>query len=225
MARDTEMAQGSQNPQNSVQQAHFTWASYGDATLAGLSVLIPIPFLDDAVERHFRRRMPPSIARTHQQQLSPDVVAILNRGERGFITNIIVYVLKMPFKLIIRLSRKILYVLTIHEATEKLSYYWQRAFLLNFMLEAGHLKNPDTARHAQDAMDRAIQDTSSPLVSLARHVVHNVGSVANVTRHALRGRNESVWSESRDMVSREWNSYATFFERLGQRYEQYYADM
>jgi hypothetical protein len=132
------------------------------------------------------------------------------------------YVLKIPFKLILRLSRKILYVLTIHEATRMLSYYWQRAFLMNYMIEAGHLNSLESAERARQAMDHVIEETSSPLTSLAQHVVHNAGSVLRVTRHALRGRNEEVWSESRDMVSREWDSYATFFERLGQRYEQRY---
>lgn len=224
MVEATEKTRDSEQSQNSLQQAHFTWATYGDATLAGLAVLIPIPLLDDAVERHFRRRMPASIARSHDQHLSHTIIKILNQGQRGFFFRSVLYVLKLPLKLILRLSRKILYVLTIHEATESLSYYWQRAFLMNYMLEAGHLRNPDLARHARKSMDRAINNTSSPLTSLARHVVRNVGSVWNVTRHALRGRNEQVWSESRDMVTREWNSYATFFERLAQRYKQYYRE-
>jgi hypothetical protein len=205
-----------------VQQAHFTWAVYGDATLAGLSVLIPIPLLDDAVERHFRRRMPTAIADAHQKRLAPGVTNVLNRGERGLLASAALYVLKVPLKLIIRLSRKILYVLTIHEATKMLSYYWQRAFLMSHMMDEGHLDSPESARRARQAMDRVIDDTSSPLTSLAWHVVQNVGSVLRVARHALRGRNDEVWSESRDMVSREWNNYATFFERLCERYEQYY---
>jgi hypothetical protein len=185
-------------------------------------VLLPIPFLDDAVERHFRRRMPAAIAQANQQRLDPAIIDILNRGERGFFASTVLYVLKIPLKLIVRLSRKIFYVLTVHEATEKLSYYWQRAFLLNYMMEAGHLHSAESSEHAQQAMERTIERTSSPLGSLARHVVRNVGSVWRVARHALRGRNKEVWSESRDMVSREWNSYATFFERLSEQYEQHY---
>jgi hypothetical protein len=187
-----------------------------------MSVLLPIPFLDDAVERHFRRRMPAAIARANQQHLDPTIIDILNRGERGILTSAALYVLKIPLKLIIRLSRKIFYVLTVHEATEKLSYYWQRAFLLNHMMEAGHLHSTESSEHAQQAMERTIEHTSSPLGSLARHVVDNAGSVWRVARHALHGRNKEVWSESRDMVSREWNSYATFFERLSEQYEQHY---
>jgi hypothetical protein len=71
-------------------------------------------------------------------------------------------------------------------------------------------------------MEHTINNTSSPLGSLARHVVRNLGSVWNVARHALRGRTKEVWSESRDMVSREWHSYTTFFERLSQQYEENY---
>jgi hypothetical protein len=209
-------------PHSNVQQSHFSWAVYGDATLAGLSVLLPIPFLDDAVERHFRRRMPAAIAGANQQRLDPTIIDILNRGERGFFASAALYVLKIPLKLVIRLSRKIFYVLTVHEATEKLSYYWQRAFLMNYMMEAGHLHSAESSEYAQQAMERTIENTSSPLGSLARHVVRNAGSVWRVARHALRGRNEEVWSESRDMVSREWNSYATFFERLGEQYAQHY---
>jgi hypothetical protein len=208
--------------QGATQQTGFTWGVYGDATLAGMAVLLPIPFLDDVVERHFRRRMPDAIAKAHDQRLDPAIVEILNRGERGIFASTLLYVLKLPIKLLTRLSRKIFYVLTIHQATETLSYYWQRAFLMNYMLEAGHLHSPDTVERAQKAMEHTIKNTSSPLGSLARHVVRNVGSAWRVARHALRGRNEKAWSESRDMVSREWNSYTSFFERLSQQYEENY---
>ena len=35
----------------------FDWLVYSDATFAGLSVLIPVPFLDALMEEYFRRAM------------------------------------------------------------------------------------------------------------------------------------------------------------------------
>lgn len=51
----------------------FNWAIYAGATLAGLSVLIPLPLLDVAFEQLFRRRMPGSIARARSRQIPPRV--------------------------------------------------------------------------------------------------------------------------------------------------------
>ena len=38
------------------------------------------------------------------------------------------------------------------EASEKLSHYWERAYLLDYMLGAGHLGTAESARHARLAL-------------------------------------------------------------------------
>jgi hypothetical protein len=57
--QDMTYTSRTQSP-DGVHQSEFTWAIYGDATLAGLSALLPIPILDDVIEQRFRRRMPTS---------------------------------------------------------------------------------------------------------------------------------------------------------------------
>jgi len=61
----------------------FDWSRYADATLAGLSVLIPVPFMDDAFEAFFRGRIPSAVARSRGQPLSPEVRRVLGEGEGG----------------------------------------------------------------------------------------------------------------------------------------------
>src|SRR5215204_38749 len=39
----------------------FDWAVYGNATLAGLSILIPIPFLDSVFEWFFSQQILPTL--------------------------------------------------------------------------------------------------------------------------------------------------------------------
>ena len=51
------------NPKSVIRSSGFDWRIYADATCAGLSVLIPLPFVDTAFETVFRRRIPGTIAR------------------------------------------------------------------------------------------------------------------------------------------------------------------
>jgi hypothetical protein len=125
----------------------FEWSRYADATLAGLSVLIPVPFVDDAFEAFFRRRIPGAVARSRGRTLSAEVRAVLDEedGGRGGCA-------ALPARLVVglfkRLSRKLLYFLTVKQAADSLSHYWYRAFLLDHMLASGHLDSADSARDA-----------------------------------------------------------------------------
>src|SRR5687767_4928057 len=94
----------------------FDWSRYADATLAGLSVLIPIPFVDDAFEAFFRKRIPGAVAQSRGRALSGEVRAVLEEEDAvgsGCAT--------LPARLVIglfkRLSRKLLYFLTVKQAT------------------------------------------------------------------------------------------------------------
>ncbi|NJO05277.1 MAG: hypothetical protein HC876_06980 [Chloroflexaceae bacterium] len=156
-------------------QTDFKWPLYADATLAGLAALFPIPLVDMMIEDRFRRRIPGAVARYHHRSLPTGVAEELNQSQRGWFGTTVLFLAQLPFKLILRLSRKILYFFAIKAATDQLSEYWQRAFLMNYMLNAGHLETPKSAAQARRAMDEVIERSPSPLLSVARVVVANVG--------------------------------------------------
>src|SRR5687768_8193145 len=107
----------------------FEWPIYADATLAGLSVLVPLPFMDDVSEGFFRRRIPRSIARSRGVTLPEGVAAVLSEGD-GWWPGFLRLPVKLTLGVLKRVSRKLLYFLTIKDASEKLSHYWLRAFLI-----------------------------------------------------------------------------------------------
>src|SRR5690606_4251528 len=116
----------------------FDWRVYADATFAGLSALIPFPLVDLVFEQFFKRRMVGVIARQRGQRLSPAAKSSLNRLGCSW-QSCLLFVPWLFYKLLTLLSRKILYFLAVKEAVDNLNYYWHRAFLIDYMVWAGHL--------------------------------------------------------------------------------------
>ncbi len=203
----------------------FEWSMYADATLAGLSVLIPVPFLDNVFEAFFRRRMPSGVARSRGRVLPNAIKAELSRSSKGWLTTCLTLPLTLTIGLVQRLSRKLLYFLTIKEATDKLSYYWQRAFLLDYMLAAGHLETEASARIARQAMEQVLATTSSPLKQLALQVIARTRHSWRTLRRARRGQEDEVIQETKAQLEQRWSDFAGYFEVVAARYEQQYSEL
>lgn len=198
----------------------FEWSRYADATLAGLSVLVPIPFLDDAFEGFFRRRIPGAVARSRGETLPADVRAVLGEGEGlGCAT----LPLRLTLGLLKRLSRKLLYFLTVKAATDRLSHYWSRAFLIDHMLLAGHLESVESARVARRAMDEALTTVAGPLPRLARQVVASTRNVWPSLRRARRGEESDEVRQVRSELEGHWAEAAGDLRSLAARYDAAYA--
>jgi len=199
----------------------FEWSRYADATLAGLSVLIPVPFVDDAFEAYFRGRIPGAVARSRGRTLSDEVRAGLGQeaGKGGWAT--------LPARLVIgvskRLSRKLLYFLTVKQAADRLGYYWHRAFLVDHMLAAGHLESADSARVAHQAMEELLATTEGPLPRLAREVVAQTRNVWPALRRARRGEEPDEVRETRNRLERRWSELAEHLRGVAARYDEAYA--
>ena len=200
-------------------QTAFEWPLYADATLAGLSVLFPIPLLDWLLEEYFRRRMPRAIARYRRQTLPAAVVEHLNGPRRGCLVTTLRLLIRIPIELLKRLVKKLFYILTVKEAADQLSYYWQRAFLLNYMLAAGHLATVEAAAQAQQAMEEVLNAASSPLVALAKLVVT---SPLRVMR--LLGGRPTAPSPQQSIFRRQWSAYQGYLESLAAQYERRYQE-
>lgn len=199
----------------------FEWSRYADATLAGLSVLIPIPFIDDAFEAFFRKRIPGAVARSRGHALPADVRAVLGEGDGG--GGCATIPIRLTLGLLKRLSRKLLYFLTIKSATDRLSQYWSRAFLIDHMLMAGHLENAASAQVARRALDEVLTTTPGPLPRIARQVIASTRNVWPTLRRVRRGEEAEEMRQVRSQMEGHWDEAAGDLRSLAARYDAAYA--
>ena len=199
----------------------FNWGIYADATLAGLSILIPIPLLDMLFEDFFRSRMPGSVARCRGRSLAPEIVTLLNRSDEGCIEGCLLLPFKLTYELVKRLSRKLLYFLTIIDASDRVSYYWHRAFLIDYALLRGHLDTTELTARSRCAMRWMLQNTQvSPLWQFARQFVGNSRHIFRSLRLARRGQTDSVIEQKRRQLAEQWGDFAGYLRLLAIRYDQ-----
>lgn len=201
----------------------FEWSRYADATLAGLSVLIPVPFVDDAFEGYFRRRIPGAVARSRGRALPAEVRAALDEEDAAGRGGCATLPLRLTLGLLKRLSRKLLYFLTVKTATDRLSHYWYRAFLLDHMLAAGHLDDPATARHAHRAMEQVLATTAGPLPRVARQMVASSRNVWSALRLAREGKDSEEVREMRSQLEQRWGDVAEELGSVAARYDEAFA--
>ena len=205
-------------------QSKFDWSIYVDATCAGLSVLIPIPILDWLSEEFFRRRIPGAVAKRQNVVLLREAKAELNKGQDF---NLVQGCLILPFKglywLIKRISRKILYFLTIKEAADQLSFYWHKAFLVNYMLSVGHLADQETAFIARQALWQVLDDTqTSPLHQLAQQVIANSKQTLRSLRRFRRKDDDAMLQDQKSTMQANWADMETYLNHLAQSYQAIY---
>lgn len=201
----------------------FEWSRYADATLAGLSVLIPVPFVDDAFERFFRKRIPGAVARSRGRTLPEPVRTVLEEADadgRGGCATLPVRLVVELFK---RLSRKLFYFLTIKQASDRLTYYWYRAFLVDHMLAAGHLDTPESARTAHQSMEELLATTTGPLSRVARQMVTQMRNVLPALRRARQGDEPEEVKQTRKQLELRWNEVAEHLGAVAARYDEVYA--
>jgi hypothetical protein len=198
----------------------FHWGVYAEATLAGLSVLIPIPLIDMIFEDFFRRGMPRHIARARGQPVDPEVVSLVNRGDDSCTSGCLLTPLRLTFDLAKRFSKKLLYFLTIHDAVDRVSYYWHRAFLLDYALLLGHLDGLYTANVSRHAMNRVlVYSETNPLAQLARQIVTGTKGIFGHLRRARRGEKDALLEEKRNLLERNWAKVEEYLLALAARYD------
>lgn len=201
----------------------FHWSLYADATFAGLSVLVPIPFVDSAFEWFFKRRVPSAVARWRGRRLAPAVVAEFNREKGSWWETCLMLPITLTWGLIKRLSKKVLYFLTIKEATDHLSYQWHRAFLIDYALQSGHLESPESAEVARLALEYALATaTTSPLEQLAQRLVPHTRHVTQSLRKARKGEEDEMIAQQRSMMARAWSEFGEYLADVAYRYERAY---
>jgi len=213
--------------QSGATEVDSDWVVYSDATMAGLSALIPMPFVDSGAERYFRLRMLRTIAARRGVVLHPRANRIVNRSYvdlwsrvGGFLT----WPVGFAVDLAARASRKVLYFLAVKRAMDSLSYYWQRAYLLDYMVRQRHVTSGRQLEAAARALDHVLDThVDSPLSDLARQVVGaSAGIVVNLRRMRLR-RLEPPTIRPKDIMRDRWEDYADYFAVLREGYDRAFA--
>ncbi|NOK57535.1 MAG: hypothetical protein GFH27_549303n199 [Chloroflexi bacterium AL-W] len=206
-------------------QYDFDWLIYADATFAGLSALIPIPFVDSMFEDFFRRRMVKTIATRRDQQIPKGTARLLNQEatKGGCVSTLLAIPTKTARSFIVRLSRKIVYVFALKSATDNISYYWSRAFLIDHMMQEGYLNDKASAQVAQEVLLQVLQTTKSPLTQVAGAVTSGVSRrILRTLRLARRGEEDENTQQARDHMQQRWNVFEGYFRTLAERYDRLY---
>ncbi len=151
------------------------------AVLVGLTPLIPIPLLDDAVKGAIERRLVRELVRIHGVSLSDDAIkALANDPGDGVFLSIAKGIVTFPFKLIFR---KLFVVLEVKRASDEASRCYHRGLLLDMALASRVVAplGPCAPADVRAAVDRACGEVSVSPVGRA------VSGVFQGSRSVLEG--------------------------------------
>jgi hypothetical protein len=119
-----------------------------------------------------------------------------------------------------RLYRTVLYFLTVKSAADRLSYYWHRAFLLDYMIRRGDLDGVAQAELATAALERVLAHTvASPITQLAQQIVSGMSHALRAAWRWLRRREDAAVESAREMMARSWTDIGGYLEQTAQAYE------
>lgn len=210
----------------------FDWLIYADATFAGLAILIPIPFVDALLEEIFRRRMPRDIARRRGRTLPLAAIREVNRRRsRGCLSGCALLPLELFVYILRNLYRTVVYVLSVVDASNNLSHYWHRAFLLDYMIGRGHLDTVDRAAVASEALHRVLESTeTSPMINLAQQIIetasHQIRGLLRAIYRFIRRKEETAeFKKKRQTIADQWGEFHDYLIELAGRYDAVYESI
>ena len=204
----------------------FDWRIYAEATCAGLTALLPLPFVDLAFEAYFRRRMPATIARVRGGDLADGARHRLGRGLGNLVSieGCLALPLGVARYIVKKIWRKVVYVFAIADATSLVSAYWHRAYLLDHLVKAGHLGPDVDWPRSSVVFEKVLTETDTgPLMGLARQTVASVHRVFRLLVLAKR-RDAAEETESLSMILRShWDAAESSLMEVAVRYNTEYT--
>jgi hypothetical protein len=148
------------------------------AALVGLTPLIPIPLLDDAVKGAIDRRLVRTIGLAHGHSFSKEDVLALTDDGQSLLVSVAKGIVTFPLKLIFR---KLFVVLEVKRASDEASRCYHRGLLLDLAPAPKGSKTPAEVRVALDrncdevkvsplgsAIEAAFEGSRSGLATLGR---------------------------------------------------------
>ena len=118
------------------------------ALLCGLTMLIPLPWLDEYVERRVTRHLLHGLAEARATPLSPEVLHVLTEDRSSLMLGCLYAVVLWPVK---KLFRTVFYFLTVKDVFDAIARAAHRAALVELALARGLL--PDHAAEVRTVMD------------------------------------------------------------------------
>lgn len=185
------------------------------AVLVGLTPLIPIPILDDAVKGRIERRMVGELARVHGIALSKDAIAALasDPGD-GIFLSIAKGIVTFPFKLVFR---KLFVVLEVKRASDEASRCYHRGLLLDLALGSKVVAplGPKAPADVRAAVEQACNEVSvSPLGRAIGGVFEGSKGVLESVGKDLLGRIFGGGAPTAEKVDRAVGAEATAEPRI-----------
>jgi hypothetical protein len=151
------------------------------AVLAGLTPLIPIPFVDDLLKTYFKRRMVRKLAAAQSQYLNDtDVAKLADDPDSGCLLGCLTTVLVYPLKAIFR---KIFFFLEWKRAVDVVSHTYYQGFLIESALAERWIA-PAGIRRAEEvrrAIDHVLLQLNTSLIERA------VKGIFKQSKAALKG--------------------------------------
>jgi len=208
-----------------IEHTLFDWRIYAEATCAGLTPLVPIPFVDLALEAVFRRRMPGKISSVRNRDLAPQTGSALSRGTGTLVS--VEGCLKVPLAVtryvLRRIWRKLIYVFAIADAAKLTSEYWHRAYLLDHLIRAGHAEPEVDWPRSAEVFATVLRDTdTSPLTGLAQQTVSNAHRVARMLLRARKRGAADVTESLSDILRSNWGAAEGSLTDVAVRYNEEY---
>jgi hypothetical protein len=213
-------------PESTPQRTTFDWRIYAEATCAGLSALVPLPFVDLAFEGYFRRRVPVAVARVRRRPLADGARRRFGRasGARFFLEGCVAMPLAVGRYILKKLWRKVIYIFAIADATSLVSAYWHRAYLLDHIVSAGH-GGPDVDwRRSAAVFEKVLEETDTDsLMGLARQTVASVHRAFRLLMRARRRGAAGVTESLSTILRSHWDAAEASLVRVALRYNAEYA--
>jgi hypothetical protein len=140
------------------------------AVLAGLTPLVPIPFVDDHLYAYFMRSMVQRLGAAHSRPFSTEELeALTAQPGRGGALRLLGSVALYPAK---KVLRKVFFFLELKRAVDTISHTYHRGFLLDAALDEGWL-NAHGAPRVRAAIDAVLARTNTSPVAHAIYGVLN----------------------------------------------------
>jgi hypothetical protein len=134
------------------------------AVLAGLTPLVPVPWVDDQLYLYALRSMVQRLGAAHGKKLpSDDIEVLIAQTGRGCALGCLGSVLVYPIK---KVLRKLFFFLEWKRAVDTISHTYYRGYLLDAALAEGWLDKHGAAR-LRAAIDTVLAGTNTSLVSRA----------------------------------------------------------
>lgn len=159
------------------------------AALSGISIIIPVPFLDDAIADYFNRRMLAYLASAYQLNLRPQEIAILATGQgEGCFVAVYRRGLMHSIKVMARrLLDDLFFLWAVREVAQRFTHSYYHGYLMDYAFLQGY------GKEAQGSLE------SVRLLNAAVHAAHFRANTSLFSK-TMEAIFKNGWKVNRDIA-------------------------